>query len=61
MQLIRTILWRFLKEERGATLVEYGFMVSLIAIAAFGATVTFGSALQTLYQHIVDDIVVALN
>lgn len=55
-----TFLSRLLREERGATLVEYALMVALIALVAFGSTVAFGTSLQALYQNILDDIVAAL-
>lgn len=38
-----------LKDENGATMVEYSLMVALIALVAFAAVVTFGTNLNTLY------------
>jgi pilus assembly protein Flp/PilA len=36
-------LWkRFASDERGATMVEYGLLVALIAVAAMGAIGLFG-------------------
>lgn len=57
----RMILSRFWLEEDGATMVEYGLMVSLIAIAAFAAVVKFGTSLQALYEHIRDEIAAAIH
>jgi pilus assembly protein Flp/PilA len=55
------ILSRFRQEERGATMIEYGLMVSLIAIAAFAGAVAFGTKLQALYVHIQDEIAAAIQ
>lgn len=51
----------FVREDEGATMVEYGLMVSLIAIAAFAAVVHFGTSLQSLYGHIRDEIAAATH
>ncbi len=65
---IRNLLQRFVspatafvRDERGATMVEYGLMVSLIAIAAVASVIHFGTSLQGLYQRIQDDIVAAIQ
>jgi pilus assembly protein Flp/PilA len=54
------IVRKFLQGDQGATMVEYGLMTSLIAMAAFSAVVLFGNSLHTLFQNILDDIVAAL-
>jgi Flp pilus assembly pilin Flp len=38
--------------ERGASLVEYALLVSLIALVAFIAVAAFGGALSTEYSDI---------
>lgn len=38
------------KDERGATAVEYGLMVALIAIVIFGGVAAFGLAVSDLYK-----------
>lgn len=60
MRTARMILSRFWQEERGATMVEYGLMVSLIAIAAFAGAVEFGAKTLALYVRIQDQIAAAL-
>lgn len=42
----------FSGEERGASMVEYAFLVALIAIAAFAAVALMGSALGDEYDTI---------
>jgi pilus assembly protein Flp/PilA len=38
------------RDERGATAVEYGLMVALIAIVIIGAVTTFGVAVSDLLK-----------
>ena len=39
-------------EEKGATAVEYGLMVALIAIVIIGAVTLLGGNLKTLFSNI---------
>lgn len=39
-------------DQRGASLVEYGFLVALIALVAFAAVAYFGVELNTTYEDI---------
>ncbi len=41
-------------EERGATAVEYGLMVALIAVAIIVAVTALGGKLSGLFQSIAD-------
>jgi pilus assembly protein Flp/PilA len=41
-------------EERGATAVEYGLMVALIAIVIIVAVSAVGTNLSTLFQSVAD-------
>jgi pilus assembly protein Flp/PilA len=43
-------------EEEGATAVEYGLMVALIAIVIIGAVTTLGGNLGTLFDSIADSL-----
>ncbi|QSZ51082.1 pilus assembly protein [Arthrobacter sp. D5-1] len=40
---------RFTKEEKGATMVEYGLMVSLIAIVVIAGLLILGPAIRDLF------------
>jgi pilus assembly protein Flp/PilA len=43
----------FLREsDRGATAVEYGLMVALIALVIIGAVILLGTNLNTLFGNI---------
>jgi len=43
---------RALHNERGATMVEYGLMVALIAVVAMGAVALVGGAVSDLFNTI---------
>ncbi|MCE5197647.1 MAG: Flp family type IVb pilin [Armatimonadota bacterium] len=42
----------FLKDEEGATMVEYALMVALIACAAMGAVYTLGGKINTKFGDV---------
>ncbi|MDT8382381.1 MAG: Flp family type IVb pilin [Brevefilum sp.] len=41
-------------DEKAQTLVEYGLILLLIAIAVVGAVTAFGGQVRDLYQSVVD-------
>jgi len=43
---------KFFKDEEGATAVEYGLIVALIAVAIIAGATLFGSALGSLFTSI---------
>ena len=45
-------LKKFLRDEEGATMVEYGLMVALIAIACILAVTAVGTGLDALFQQV---------
>lgn len=45
-------IMRFVKEEDGATAVEYGLMVSLIAVVIIGAVTLIGTNLTTRFNTV---------
>ena len=44
---------RLRREEKGATAVEYGLMVGLIAVVIIAAVIALGNELNALFQAIV--------
>jgi pilus assembly protein Flp/PilA len=40
------------KEEEGATMVEYGIMVSLIAVVVMAAVGPLGIAIRTMFNNV---------
>lgn len=42
----------FLRDESGATAIEYGLIAALLAVATIAAFVVFGSALTGLFNFV---------
>ena len=42
---------RFVRDQRGATMLEYGLLVGLVAIAAIIAVTAMGGALSTMFSN----------
>ncbi|MFM2218182.1 MAG: Flp/Fap pilin component [Planctomycetota bacterium] len=40
---------RFIRDQRGATMLEYGLLVGLVAIAAIVAVTAMGNALSDMF------------
>lgn len=55
------MFWRFLGDERGATAIEYGLIVALIALAIVGAVGTAGANLGEIWNNNAAEIVRWLN
>jgi Flp pilus assembly pilin Flp len=45
-------LWASASPEEGQAMVEYALLISLIAVACFGAVQTFGLDVSILYSRI---------
>ncbi|HYO36373.1 MAG TPA: Flp family type IVb pilin [Geodermatophilus sp.] len=45
-----------LKAEKGATAVEYGLMVGLIAVVIITVVATLGDQLAALFQNVSDEL-----
>jgi pilus assembly protein Flp/PilA len=45
-----------IQDEDGATMVEYGLLVALIAMVAFAAVSTLGINISTLYNAVAGSI-----
>jgi pilus assembly protein Flp/PilA len=41
-----------IRDEEGATMVEYGLLVALIALVALGAVTTVGTKLSALFTSV---------
>ena len=49
---MRKLVTRFMKNEQGAALVEYGMLVGLIAVACVGAVGTLGATISGYFDTI---------
>jgi len=45
------------RDDDGATMVEYGLLVALIAVAAITAIKLVGTNLSTLFNNVAEDLV----
>jgi pilus assembly protein Flp/PilA len=61
MKRISSLTRRFWFDEDGATMVEYGLMVGLIAVAAMGVVVLMGLATDGLFKSNNDALTKALS
>ena len=52
MQFIR----KMLKNEKGATAIEYGLIAALIAVAAIGAMTSLGGNLTNTFNSVSDNL-----
>jgi pilus assembly protein Flp/PilA len=49
---MRKLMTRFVKDEKGAALVEYGMLVGLIACVCIGAVTVVGTDVNTVFGDI---------
>ena len=47
---------KFLKDEEGATAIEYGLIAALIAVAIISAVTLVGSKLQSTFALVSDNL-----
>jgi len=52
MSSIRNAIGRFVREESGATMVEYGIMVALVAAVAIAVVKVVGSKVNNGFQSV---------
>ena len=46
------LMGRLLRDDAGATAIEYGLIAALIAVAIIGAATTVGGNLATTFQNV---------
>jgi len=46
------MIQRFIRDEEGATAIEYGLIAALIAVVIIGAVTALGTNLSTTFQTI---------
>jgi pilus assembly protein Flp/PilA len=57
LQILRGDFAARFDNEEGATAVEYGLMVALIAVVIIGAVAAIGTNLTTVFQAVADRLV----
>ena len=49
-------LTRFLRDENGATAIEYGLIAALVSVAAIGAMGTLGTKLSQVFGNVATNL-----
>jgi pilus assembly protein Flp/PilA len=57
---MRNLIARFAKDESGASLVEYGMLVALIAVVCIGVVTGFGATVSDVFSLINTDMLAIL-
>ena len=47
---------RFVREDDGATMVEYGLMVALIAVVCIAAVTALGTAVSGMFANVASNV-----
>ena len=47
-----TLISRFMKDDSGATAIEYGLIAALVSVAAIGALTAMGDSLSTMFETV---------
>lgn len=50
--MIITTLRSILRDESGATAIEYGLIAALVSVAAIGALTAMGNSLETIFTSV---------
>ena len=58
--MLRNIM-NFVRDEEGASAVEYGLLAALIAAVIVGAVTTLGTTLQSTFNSVATDVAVPGN
>jgi len=53
---MRNIIRELLKDESGATAIEYGLIAALVSVAAIAALTAMGSSLETMFNRVAGEL-----
>jgi pilus assembly protein Flp/PilA len=53
---MKTLIRRLLREEEGATAIEYGLIAALIAVVIIGAVTALGTGLTATFNSIASQL-----
>ena len=53
---MNTLFTRFVRDESGATAIEYGLIAALVAVVIIGALSALGSGLTNTFQSVTDKL-----
>jgi pilus assembly protein Flp/PilA len=54
-----TKFFKLIRNEKGATAIEYGLIAALIAVAAIGAMTSIGTHLSTTFNNVSNGLTTA--
>ena len=52
---------KILKDESGATAIEYGLIAALVSVAAIAALTAMGTSLETMFNRVSNELSGAVN
>jgi len=50
MQRVRTAIGRFVRDDNGIAVTEYGLLVALVAVLLIGVVTIFGSSIRSWFE-----------
>lgn len=53
---MRSTFMRLIKDESGATMIEYGLIAALISVAAIGALGAMGTSVDGIFNYVSDQL-----
>ena len=53
---MKNLVSRFIRDESGATAIEYGLIAALIAVVIIGVLTTIGTGLNAKFQQVSDSL-----
>jgi pilus assembly protein Flp/PilA len=56
-----TLIRRFIRDERGATAVEYGLLAALVSVAAGSVVAILGDIVKLIYEFILTGVTTAAS
>jgi pilus assembly protein Flp/PilA len=53
---MKNLFSRFVKDESGATAIEYGLIAALISVAIISAATTLGTNINATFKKVADNV-----
>ncbi len=56
-----SMITKILRDESGATAIEYGLIAALVSVAAIAALTAMGTSLETMFTRVSNELEGAVN
>lgn len=56
-----SMITKILRDESGATAIEYGLIAALVSVAAIAALTAMGTSLETMFNRVSNELSGAVN